>query len=273
MNRKLNRRGAETQNIFRGIAKVLFLFFLLSVSARVRDAQAQEHDHDHEHRAGSGGNPKTAKLWEKSDQAFHDGKYELAVGYHRQIVEIDPKDVESWSVAAWLIWSMGKKETALSHIARGLKVNGQDWNMWDAAGQHYQLQAGMRDTNIELMKQAKEAFARAVQLFPADVDKNDAMMLRRRLAHAAEKSGDMELSLATWKKLVEDYPDDQVNKNNLARIERSIAEKQSEGTRTAMAYAAGGAAFLALIGSGAVLRRRAHERVSNSVATSRIMNA
>jgi tetratricopeptide (TPR) repeat protein len=235
----------------------------------LRAANAQEH----EHAAGSGGNPKTAKLWEKSDKAFHDGNYDLAVSYHRKIVEVDPFDTESWGVAAWLLWSMGKKDAALAHIERGLKVNGKDWNMWDEAGQHYQLQAGMRNPDLELLKKTKEAFARAVELVPANVDKNEAMMLRRRLAHAAEKAGDMDMALATWQKLVQDYPDDQVNKNNLARVENTIAEKDREKTKTAMAYAAGGAALVAFIGSGAVLRRRAHDRLANAVPAAPVVRA
>lgn len=214
-------------------------------------------DHDHEGEGGGTGNPATAYLWERSDKAFHDGDYERAIKAHKAIVSIDPHDVESFSVAAWLLWSMGKKDEALAHIDRGLKANANDWEMWDEAGQHYQLQAG-RDLQSPLLVKAKEAFARAVQVFPAVGDKHDGQMLRRRLAHAAEKSGDLELSLATWQKLVQDYPDEVVNKNNLARVQGKVDEKK----RSAMAYGAGGAAFLAIVGAGAVLRKRTGEKPS-----------
>jgi tetratricopeptide (TPR) repeat protein len=172
-------------------------------------------------------------------------------------VAIDPHDVQSFGVAAWLMWSLGKKDEALAHIARGLKENSNDWEMWDEAGQHYQLQAGMRDPNPALLQQAKTAFARAVALLSEDVDKNDAQMLRRRLAHAAEKTGDFDLALATWKKLVEDYPDEAVNKNNLARVEKELAAKNSAKTHTAAAYGASGAALLAFVGAGAISKKRA----------------
>lgn len=261
----LNRRDAETQRIFKekkytGLRFKFHLcllfglvFLCASASLRFNSAFAQGHDH------ASGGNPKTNKLWEKSDKAFHDGDYEKAIIYHRQIEEIDPHDVESFSIAAWLMWSLGHKEAALKHIERGLKVNGGNWQMWDEAGQHYTLQAG-REANSPLLAKAKEAHARAVELLPAAGDKKEAQMLRRRLAHAADKAGDWELSLATWKKLVEDYPDDVVNKNNLARVEAKIAEKEAEKKRTAMAYGAGGAALLAFVGAGSMLRKRAMER-------------
>jgi hypothetical protein len=47
-------------------------------------------------------------------------------------------------------------------------------------------------------------------------------MLRRRLAHAAEKAGDMTLSLETWRGLARDFPNDPVIKNNLARVEAAV---------------------------------------------------
>jgi tetratricopeptide (TPR) repeat protein len=233
------------------------LRILLSVATIALLAQNAPAQPEHEH-AGSAANDKgTDFLWEQSDKAFHDGDYERAVACHKAIVAIDPHDVQSFGVAAWLMWSMGKKDEALAHIARGLKENPDDWDMWDEAGQHYELQAGMRDPNPDLMRKAKDAFARAVELLPKDFDKNDAQMLRRRLAHAAEKSGDLDLALATWKKLVEDYPTEVVNKNNLARVEKALADKANEKTRGAAAYGASGAAFLVFVGAGAIYKQRA----------------
>jgi tetratricopeptide (TPR) repeat protein len=252
----LNRRDAKAQSFLRTLLQISLSCFFLCAFASLRFSVA--HAQEHEHERSSGGNPKTGALWAKSDKAFHDGDYEKAIIYHRQIEEIDPHDVESFSIAAWLMWSLGHKDAALRHIERGLKVNGDNWQMWDEAGQHYNLQAG-REEASPLLAKAKNAYARAVELLPADADKNDAQMLRRRLAHAADKVGDLELSLATWKKLVEDYPDDAVNKNNMARVEQKIADKQNESKRTAMAYGAGGAAFLGFIAVGSILRKRAVE--------------
>lgn len=272
-----------------GILKVLVTGFFLAVFcafAPLREIQAQDHDHDHDHNGQAHdhdhapekrkGNSVTDKLWVLSDKAFHDGDYPKAILYHRQIVELDPKDIQSFSVAAWLMWSLGQNQVALKHIERGLKVNGNHWEMWDEAGQHYQLQAG-RDLASPLVPRAKEAFMRSVQLLPADADKNEAMMLRRRLAHAADKADDLELSLATWKKLVEDYPDDVVNKNNMARVERKLAEKQAEqeneSKRKTAAYIGGGAAFLAFIGAGAMMKHKSRSAMSTPPAASSQLHA
>lgn len=158
-------------------------------------------------------------FWRKSDEAFHAGDYPRAVRLHRAIVALDPHDVESYSVAAWLLWSMGENAAAISHIERGVGANPENWEMWDAAGQHYDLQ---KRAEPSLSSRAKEAYARAVQLLPSDADQNEEKMLRRRLAHAAEKADDLPLSLSTWRELVRDFPDDAVHKNNLKRVENLV---------------------------------------------------
>jgi tetratricopeptide (TPR) repeat protein len=161
----------------------------------------------------------TDYLWRKSDQAFHDGDYERAVALHRAIVVLDPADFESYSVAAWLLWSMGRGDDAMQFLGQGLKANPNEWEMWDAAGQHYDV--------VKRAREAKEAFARAVQLIPKE---QNSQMLRRRFAHAAEKSGDVQTSLETWRALTRDFPGQQVNQNNLARLERVAAGQEKPRT-------------------------------------------
>lgn len=157
-------------------------------------------------------------LWEQSDAAFHRGDYPAAVAIHRQIVKLAPDDVESYSVGAWLLWSLGQgqvvsssaakgfKADARAFIAQGLRANPKNPEMWDAAGEHYNLDRSFAD--------AKFAFAKAVQLSGPQAPE----MLRRRLAHAAEGAGDWNLARQTWTQLVRDFPDQSVNSRNLARV-------------------------------------------------------
>ena len=150
-------------------------------------------------------------FWRKSDEAFHRGDYERAVGLHRAIVALAPDDTQSYGVAAWLLWSMGRGDDAIAFIARGLKANPQSAAMWIEAGEHYHLQ-----------KKAPEEFAayrRAVELGPPA---DEAQMTRRQLAHAAERAGDLKAGAQVWRDLVRDFPDEVVNKNNLARVEQLL---------------------------------------------------
>jgi tetratricopeptide (TPR) repeat protein len=151
-------------------------------------------------------------FWRKSDEAFHRGDYERAVGLHRAIVALAPDDTRSFGVGAWLLWSMGRGEEAMAFIARGLKANPQSAAMWIEAGEHYNLQ-----------KKVPEAFAayrRAVELGPPG---DEAQMTRRQLAHAAERAADLKFSAQTWRDLVRDFPAEVVNQNNLGRVEKLLA--------------------------------------------------
>ena len=145
-------------------------------------------------------------LWEKSDKAFHAGDYPLAVAFHRQIVKLAPNDTESYGDAAWLLWSMGQKADARAFIAQGLRANPNNAEMWDTAGEHYTLEHSFAD--------AKNAFLKAVQLSGNKAPE----LLRHRLAHAAEDSGDLALATQTWTKLVRDYPGNVINQRNLDRV-------------------------------------------------------
>jgi tetratricopeptide (TPR) repeat protein len=150
-------------------------------------------------------------FWRKADIAFHAGDFERTIALHKAIVALDPSDVESYSVAAWLMWSLGRGDEAIAHIKRGIGANPNNWEMWDAAGEQYDLQK-----QFEI---AKEAYTSAVRLLPAGDE--SSQLLRRRLAHAAEHAGDMKLAVSTWSGLDKDFPNDPVNKNNLTRLEKS----------------------------------------------------
>lgn len=202
------------------MALALGVFVLGVLPARAQDEAPQQDEHNHASKIGD--RNLADYLWRESDAAFHAGNYERAIELHRAIVAYDPGDVESYDVAAWLLWSLGKKEAARAHIQRGLNANPYNWLMWSAAGEHYDLQ---KREAPELSAKAQTAYMRAVQLLPQSTDPNDAQMLRRRLAHAAEKAGDLNLSLSTWRDLTREFPDDVVNQNNMARVERMKSEK------------------------------------------------
>ena len=150
------------------LSGILALSAMLAFSAF---AQAQHKEGDgHDHSSGkktSGkqarGESKTDYLWRMSDEAFHAGDYERAIGYHKQIVAINPHDIESFSNAAWLMWSFDQHDEAIAHIERGLKANDDNWQMWAAAGVQYDLQKPKMPT---LNPKAKAAYQRAVALLP-----------------------------------------------------------------------------------------------------------
>jgi len=195
-----------------------FPFFLLcAVTALLQLSCLAQAAAAHDHAAAPANHVETDKndivgwFWERSDMAFHEGDYPRAINLHKAIVALDPHDVESYSVAAWLMWSLGNGDQAQQHMERGLKANPDNWEMWDAAGQQDDLQ--------KYFSKAQDAYTHAVQLIPA---KEDSQMLRRRLAHAAEHAGDLQTAFTTWKMLVKDYPHEAVNTHNLTRVQQKL---------------------------------------------------
>ena len=207
-------------------------FVLLAASTRFCAAHegpaGHDHSHDgHNHAPGAhesterDENKATTYFWTKSDEAFHAGDYERVLRLHKAIVALDPKDTQSYGVYAWIAWSMGDNKEAAEHIERGLAANPDDWEMWEAAAQQYQF--------MKLWPQAQKAYAQTIQLAPKE---ENTLMLRRQLAHVAQSAGDLQTSVETWRALVKDFPDDAVNKNNLERVEKLMAEKSKAPVQT-----------------------------------------
>lgn len=217
-------------------------------SAPAKAGAAVDPHAGHDHAPGEGHegeeeDPKNESLvdyfWRKSDVAFHAGDYDRAIGLHKAIVILAPDEVDSYGLGAWLLWSKGKSQEALAFLDQGLKANPKDPDMWDTAGQQYDLQKKSADS--------QKAYKTALDLS----GKEASLMLRRRYAHSSEKAGDLTSSLVAWQGLVKDFPADQVNKNNLARVEKVI--KDGPAGTPAPALAAGMAAATLLIPT---LRRR-----------------
>lgn len=199
-------------------ALALATFFSMS------SVQANEgppgHAHDHEHHDGArpfgGGESNYDFFLRKSDEAFHVGDYPRAIACHRAIIALEPDAVESYGVAAWLLWSSEKGDEATALIERGVAANVNNWEMMDEAAQHFDLR--------KMTGRSAALYKRALELIPKD---EPSQMLRRRYAHAAEKSGDLQTSATVWRTLVKEFPDEAVNKNNLARVEQALNKPQS----------------------------------------------
>lgn len=197
---------------------------ILAVCFMISNVQAAAgppgHNHEHRHaenaRPFGGGESNYDFFVRKSDEAFHDGDYPRAIACHRAIIALEPDVVESYGVAAWLLWSSEKGDEATALVEQGVAANPNNWEMMDEAAQHFDLR--------QMPKRAASLYKRALELIPRD---EPSQMLRRRYAHAAEKSRDLQTSVMVWRTLAKEFPDEAVNKNNLARVEQLWAKSLS----------------------------------------------
>jgi tetratricopeptide (TPR) repeat protein len=198
--------GIFMQRILRVCLPALLAFSM------AQGAWAHDGPHDDDALPFGGGEDNYDYFIRMSDEAFHVGDYERAILCHRAIIALEPDAVDSYGVAAWLLWSLGKGDEATALIERGVAADPGDWEMMDEAGQHFDLR--------KITNRAAALYKRALELIPKD---EPNQMLRRRYAHAAEKSGDIATSATIWRGLAKESPDDPVIKNNLARVEQLLA--------------------------------------------------
>ncbi|MBP8955416.1 MAG: HEAT repeat domain-containing protein [Armatimonadetes bacterium] len=156
------------------------------------------------------------QMWEQaadvliaeSDWWYHCGDYDQAIRCSEASILLDPDYVETYSVVAWLEWSMGRNVDAIGTLHRAIGAAPMDPDSWNALGFHY--------FNIGEYEKAEPPLAQAVAL------KGDHLAYRT-YAHCLERLGKTEKSLAVWEELMEMRPDDGSVKLNYERVKAAVA--------------------------------------------------
>ena len=133
----------------------------------------------------------TQQLWDLSDKYFHDGQYAEAVRLHQRICRLDPSDVESYGVAAWLLWSLGDEPAARRMLVAGVKANPDTWDS------HWELGFHDMERNGDI--------ARAIpSLELAVAQEGWPPYAIRTLAHAYEFAEQPTRAAAVWERIGND---------------------------------------------------------------------
>ncbi len=128
------------------------------------------------------------QLWTKADEYFHDGHYEQAIRLQDRIIQLDPSDLEAYTVAAWLIWSLGREPEARRYLERCVAANPTAWASHHELGLHLFERLG-------LATEALPHLLRATTL-PGAPD-----LVHRTLAHAYYFAEQPSLAVAVWERL------------------------------------------------------------------------
>lgn len=129
-----------------------------------------------------------AQLWTRADEYFHAGAYDKAVRLQERIMVLDPGDVEAYTVAAWLTWSLGDEPGARQYLDRAVAANP---NAWEA---HWELGFHLFD-RLGAATEALGPLSRAVAL-PGCSDP-----AYRTLAHAYLAAERPSLAVALWTRI------------------------------------------------------------------------
>ena len=154
------------------------------------------------------------RLWELTDVHWHKGEYNHIVNLCKMVVAADPSQVDAFGNAGWLLWSMNRDAEAIAVYEAGLKANPNSFYMYDELGFYYYNRKKNYPAAIKYLERASQ--------FP-----DSRMNTLHTLAHAYEKSGNLESCAKTWERAAKD-PGDAAARTNLARVRKKMRGQQDK---------------------------------------------
>ncbi len=133
------------------------------------------------------------KLWNQTDEYWHDGDYPRIVALDRVITQADPQFLEAYSNGGWIMDSLGRTGDAEAYYKLGITNNPH------AAYAYWNLGFFYFNTTKDY---AKAAHAFEMDTRQPDADLNDWKMR----GHAEEKARQWDKAVATWRTIKAKWP-------------------------------------------------------------------
>ena len=144
----------------------------------------------------------------EGDWWWHGGDYEQGIRCMEALVFLDPGDIESFGVIAWLQRSLGRESESVATLKRCIAANPKDPAAHFELGFHY-----MTDEKYAL---AEPDLRRSVELG------GDHLCIRQ-YANCLEKLGRPREALELWSKLLAMRPNDSAARFNCDRLAKLLA--------------------------------------------------
>ena len=150
-----------------------------------------------------------------TDMHFHKGEYNHIINLSRMAVAANPDDVDMYSDAGWLLWSMNRDGEAVALYDQGIKANPDSYYMLDEMGHYYYNR--------------KKDWPKAISYYERAAAKPDCSEITlHMLAHAYEKNKQLDKALATWKRVLK-HNDAGPARVNYDRVKRLIDAQRGGG--------------------------------------------
>jgi tetratricopeptide (TPR) repeat protein len=143
------------------------------------------------------------QIWDHGDYYWHEGRYEDQAALCMLLTRLDPGFGEAYSSGGWLYENLGRKDEALAVYRAAVLAIPNDWRPWHDLGYFYFQEKRYRE--------AADTLEKAVKLKPEP-------FVWHIYAHAHEKLGDRERSIAIWQECIALHPNDGAAKHNLRRL-------------------------------------------------------
>lgn len=161
------------------------------------------------------------ELWQEADKHFEKGEYNHTVNLCRVVVQGDPRNVEAFSDGAYLLWSTGQNDAAVSFLKQGLAGNSDNYYMYDELGAFFSIR--LKD------------YPHAVSYYEQAVKYKCPFFTWTNLAHSYEKLNQWDQAVKTWEKAANFVGGDgitaQAARSNSSMIQHNLARARAELAR------------------------------------------
>jgi len=148
-------------------------------------------------------------VWEHTDTYWHVGNYEECTRLLAQCVELDPYFVEAWTSKAWMLSNLDRDEEAAAAYHDAMRYNPDDPSIYQQFGLFYQRRHRYEEAIAQFREATKRGALRGWQhMLPATL----------------EDMGRKEEALDEWRAIVGRFPDDEVAKMHIEKLERELGE-------------------------------------------------
>jgi tetratricopeptide (TPR) repeat protein len=142
----------------------------------------------------------------ESDWYFHKGDYDQAIRANEADVFLDPQNVDAWTNAAWLTWSMNRDEEADKLYEACIAAKPKEYDAYFQYGMFRNARKRLAEA-AELMKRACACEGAPVTVF-------------RMCGHTLEAAGRTAEARQWWQEAAKKFPDDPVIKRKVDETKR-----------------------------------------------------
>ncbi len=153
------------------------------------------------------------RLFDQTDEHFHQGEYNHVVALDRIVAQGDPHNVETYANSAWLLWSTDRNDEAIATLKQGIKANPDTYYMYDELGSHYLMR-------LHDPVSAAPLYEKAVT-FPCPYT------TWHNLAHCYEKTKQWDKVVTAWEGAAQ-YGNDSLAQPRLARARAERDKHKNE---------------------------------------------
>lgn len=143
-----------------------------------------------------------------ADFYWHQGMHLHLVRALFLMIEINPKNIETYSMLGWLLDGYGESRRGFAVYERGIALNPDEYELYyDAGFWHFQ----------------KRNYAKAAEYLEQAVKRKAPPVVWKLLAHSYSRLGKYEKALEVWEQVRKMTPDDGAVELNVRKIKEKMA--------------------------------------------------